>query len=205
MNWEDAAETGSEPLDIETIQPNEAQQIAMLTIARQAIEAHLKKMPPPVFEVVDPFMSYRAGVFVTLREKVRLGRPEPGRLRGCIGHMQADQPLYRILPEMAIQAATADPRFLPMEIEELADVTIEIAILSPMFPISKREEIDVGKHGLVLVGDRQRALLLPKSPSIYGWDLDLYLANLHNKAGLPPNYWPRRGKLYGFTSFDFGE
>lgn len=205
MKSNDVVENGSKSLDIETVQPNEAQQATMLAIARRAISAHLERMPSPAYETDDPFMSYRAGLFVTLREKLRPGHPGPGRLRGCIGHMQADQPLYGILPEMAIQAATADPRFLPMQAEELANVTIEIAILSPLFPITRREEIDLGKHGLVLIGERQRALLLPKSPTIYGWDLDMYLANLHSKAGLPPNYWPRRGKLYGFTSFDFGE
>ena len=92
-----------------------------------------------------------------------------------------------------------------MKSAEVNDVTIEIAILSPIRPVESQDDIRMGKHGLVLAGEWQQALLLPKSPVIYGWDLDQYLANLHNKAGLPTGYWPGQGKLYVFTSFDFGE
>lgn len=205
MIWDEPSEHAGELLDIEAVQPTEAQQRAMLVMARQAIAAALNKEPAPLVAPDDPFMAYRAGVFVTLREKKRLRESGPGRLRGCIGHMQADQPLVKLVPEMAVQAAIADPRFPPMKPEELKGVTIEIAILSPIRTVESRDEIDVGKHGLVLTGEWQRALLLPKSPVIYGWDLDQYLANLHRKAGLPPGYWPNRGQLYVFTSFDFGE
>jgi AmmeMemoRadiSam system protein A len=202
--WDNPTEQAGELLDIEAIQPTEAQQRAMLVMARQAIAAALNRRPAPLAPD-DPFLAYRAGVFVTLREKKRSRESGPGRLRGCIGHMQADQPLAELLPEMAVQAATGDPRFPPMKPEELKGVTIEIAILSPIRPVQSRDAIDIGKHGLVLTGEWRRALLLPKSPVIYGWDLDEYLASLHRKAGLPPDYWPERGKLYSFTSFDFGE
>lgn len=205
MIWDDPGQDVGELLDIESVQPTEEQQRAMLTLARQAIVAALAGLPTPVDDSKDPLMGYRAGVFVTLREKKRFGEHGPGQLRGCIGHMQADQALGRVVPAMAVQAATADPRFAPMKPAELAGVTIDIAILSQMSPVRRRDEIDIGKHGLVLIGEWQRALLLPKSPVIYGWDLDQYLANLHRKAGLPVGYWPDRGKLYSFTSFDFGE
>ncbi len=205
MIWDDPSEQAGEVLDIEAVQPAEAQQRAMLTMARQAIDAALNRMPAPLLEPDDPFLDQRAGVFVTLRQKKRIREGGPGQLRGCIGHMQADRPLIRVVPEMAVQAATGDPRFPPMKPEELKKVTVEIAILSPIRPVTSKEEIVVGKHGLVLVGDWRRALLLPKSPMIYGWDLDQYLANLHRKADLPDGYWPERGQLYAFTSFDFGE
>jgi AmmeMemoRadiSam system protein A len=203
--WDEPSDQVGELLDIESVQPTEAQQRIMLVMARQAIAAALEKRPAPLPAPDDPFFAYRAGVFVTLREKKRFRESGPGRLRGCIGHMQADEPLVQIVPEMAVQAATGDPRFEPMTPAELEGVTIEIAILSPIRPVESREEIDIGKHGLVLTGEWRRALLLPKSPVIYDWDLDQYLANLHRKAGLPVGYWPDRGKLYSFTSFDFGE
>jgi AmmeMemoRadiSam system protein A len=205
MIWDNPADEAGEFLNIELAQPSEAQQQAMLAMARQAIAASLESVQAPRPEPDDPFLAYRAGVFVTLREKQRFRQSGPGRLRGCIGHMKPDQSLHQIVPEMAVQAATADPRFPPMKAKELADVTIDIAILSPIKPVESRDEIEIGKHGLVLTGEWQRALLLPKSPVIYGWDLDQYLSNLHSKAGLPPDYWPDQGKLYSFTSFDFGE
>ncbi len=205
MIWDDPSEQAGRVLDIEAVQPTEAQQLAMLTMARQAIAAALTRMPAPLLEPDDPFLDQMAGVFVTLRQKKGTRESGPGQLRGCIGHMKADQTLVEVLPEMAVQAATGDPRFPPMKPDELKEVAIEIAILSPIRPVTGKDEIIVGKHGLVLVGDWRRALLLPKSPLIYGWDLEQYLANLHRKAGLPPGYWPARGKLYSFTSFDFGE
>jgi AmmeMemoRadiSam system protein A len=178
----------------------------MLAMARAAIAAALsQEETAPLLEPDDPLLSCRAGVFVTLRQKSRLRESGPGQLRGCIGHMQADQPLAQVVPEMAVQAATGDPRFEPMKPEELAGVTIEIAILSCLSPLESRDQIEIGKHGLVLTGGWRRALLLPKSPLIYGWDLDQYLANLHRKAGLPVGYWPEQGQLHAFTSFDFGE
>jgi AmmeMemoRadiSam system protein A len=203
--WDDPAKQAGEVLNIETHRPTEEQQRAMLAVARQAIAASLSADPAPQPELNDPYMAHRAGVFVTLREKRGSRKSAPGRLRGCIGHMQADQALGRLVPEMAVQAATGDPRFVPMKPAELESVKIEVAILSPIWPVESREEIEIGKHGLVLTGERRRALLLPKSPVIYEWDLDQYLANLHRKAGLPVDYWPSQGKLYAFTSFDFGE
>lgn len=205
MIWDDPPEQAGEVLDIEAVLPTEAQQRAMLTMARQAIAAALNGMPAPVPEPDDLFLDQRAGAFVTLRQKKRLRESGPGELRGCIGHMRADRPLAQVVPEMAVQAATADPRFPPMKPEELIEVTIEIAILSPIRPVTSKDEIVVGKHGLILVGDWRRALLLPKSPLIYGWDLDQYLVNLHRKAELPAGFWPERGQLHAFTSFDFGE
>lgn len=205
MIWDKPAKQDSDLLDIETVHPNTVQQRALLVLARQAISEALNGKPVPVLASDDPFMAYRAGVFVTLRQKQRLAEAGPGQLRGCIGHMQADLSLGRIVPEMAVQAATGDPRFQPMRPEELEGVTIEIAILSQFKAVNSADEIEIGKHGLVLTGERRRALLLPKSPTIYGWDLAQYLASLHKKAGLPPDYWPARGQLYSFTSFDFGE
>lgn len=213
MSRDDPAEQTGEILNIEATRPTKAQQKVMLALARQAIAAALNSEsspvpadePSPTLDQEDPFLAYRAGVFVTLREKQRWRDSGPGRLRGCIGHMQPDQALRQIVPQMAIQAATADPRFPPLEPRELEGVRIEIAILSPFRPLANRNEIEIGKHGLVLTGEWQRALLLPKSPVIYEWDLDQYLANLHIKAGLPPDYWPAQGQLYAFTSFDFGE
>jgi AmmeMemoRadiSam system protein A len=202
--WDDRAEQAGEILNIEEVQPTAAQQQAMLLMARQAIAAALNKEPPPPV-TDDPFFAYRAGAFVTLREKRRFRESGPGQLRGCIGHMQADQPLRQVVPEMAVEAATGDPRFPPMKPSELKGVTIEIAILSQITPVESKDDIDIGRHGLVLTGDWRRALLLPETPHLYGWDLEQYLANLHRKAGLPTGYWPEKGKLYSFTSFDFGE
>lgn len=205
MTRDDAGEQINQQLNIEDIQPTEDQQRTMLAMARQAIAVALSREPADEVDTGDPFLAYCAGAFVTLRQKYDQRGSGPGSLRGCIGHMQADRPLWQVVPDMAVQAAMADPRFQPMSLPELEQVRIEIAILSPIRPVVCRDEIEIGRHGLVLIADWRRALLLPKSPTIYGWDLDQYLANLHRKAGLPPDYWPDRGELFAFTSFDFGE
>ena len=97
MNKDDLTGNRGNVLDIELRQPNEAEQAAMLAMARQAIDDHLANGREPSFEPHQPILTFRAGAFVTLRESGRRRQSGPGRLRGCIGHMQPDRPLYHYL------------------------------------------------------------------------------------------------------------
>jgi len=85
----------------------------------------------------------RAGAFVTLKKH--------GRLRDCIGYIEARSPLYKTIEEMAAAAAFNDPRFPPLRQEEWKDVTIEISVLSPLKEIRDVKEIEVGLHGLYIL------------------------------------------------------
>ena len=139
------------------------------------------------------------GAFVTLR---RLADEE---LRGCVGQMEASEPLLETVAEMAVAAATRDGRFAPVSASELDSLRIEISVLSALAPI-RPSEVEVGRHGLLLrCGDR-RGVLLPQVPVEYGWDREAFLAHTCQKAGLPADTWKQPGiDLQGFTATVFGE
>ncbi len=111
------------------------------------------------------------------------------RLRGCIGHMEAVSPLYKTVREMAMSAAKDDPRFPPVEKDELPSLTVEITVLSPLKAIEDIEEIEVGKHGLWIEKGYYRGVLLPQVAVEYGWDRETFLNHTAMKAGLSPDGW----------------
>ncbi|MCK4452375.1 MAG: AmmeMemoRadiSam system protein A [Anaerolineae bacterium] len=161
--------------------------------------------PRPQYETDDPILARRSGVFVTLKEG---GDPSTGlraSLRGCIGHTQADRPLYQVVQQMAAAAATGDPRFPPLTTEELSNITVEISVLSPFRRMTDVEEVQVGTHGLMIFQDGRQGLLLPQVPVEQGWEREEFLENLCLKAGLPPDCWTDRPTLYAFTAVVFGE
>src|SRR5437899_4930793 len=131
-----------------------ADRAALLGLARATLEAHLEGRPlPPVCAV--PGAALKRGAFVTLTER--------GALRGCIGHIAADQLLGAVVREMAVAAARDDPRFAPVESDELAFLTVEISVLSPLErlpPPVEPARIVVGRDGVVVRRDDLAALLL---------------------------------------------
>jgi uncharacterized protein len=161
------------------------EQKELLRIARTTIKEHLLsgRMPPGAphrKSLIAP-----AAVFVTLQHG--------DALRGCIGMTQETTPVFRAVQEMAVAAATRDPRFRPIKLEELATVTIEISVLGARGRITSPEDIVIGKHGLQVTsatGSRShRGLLLPKVASEHGWDAETFLAHTCEKAGLPRAWW----------------
>jgi AmmeMemoRadiSam system protein B/AmmeMemoRadiSam system protein A len=175
----------------------EARQEELLRLARTAIAEHLKTGSMPDYETDDPVLARRSGAFVTLRKD--------GELRGCIGRLWADRPLYERVREMAVAAATEDSRFPPLTVEELDEVDIEISVLSPLRRVTDIEQIEVGTHGLVIVKAGQQGVLLPQVPVEEGWDREEFLEHLCLKAGLLPNCWTEQPALYAFTAVVFGE
>ncbi|MFQ6101152.1 MAG: AmmeMemoRadiSam system protein B [Anaerolineae bacterium] len=169
----------------------------LLTLVRATLETYLKDGTIPDYEAEDPALTRRSGVFVTLKEN--------GQLRGCIGHTRADQPLYQVVQQMAVAAATEDHRFPPLTPEELAGVTVEISVLSPFHRVTDVEQIQVGVHGLMIFKDGRQGLLLPQVPVEEGWDREEFLDNLCLKAGLPTDCWQEGATLYTFTAVVFGE
>ena len=165
---------------------------ALLELARQAIAEYLKTRRVPKHQTGDPALLQPSGAFVTLWRR--------GELRGCIGHIDADMPLCRAVQQMAVAAAVNDPRFPPVEEEELGDIEAEINILSPLAPVASADEIEVGKHGLMITKGIYRGLLLPEVAVERKWDRYEFLEAVCWKAGLPPGAWREGATLQTFTS-----
>jgi AmmeMemoRadiSam system protein A len=184
----------------------ELQQNELLVLARQAIAYYLENNRFLEADTDDPALKQKAGVFVTLRTRWESGLPhdEAARLRGCIGHMEADEQLIKLVPVMAVKAALRDPRFPPVTAVELPKLHIEISLLSPLTSVTDIEDIELGVHGLVIVSGRNRGLLLPQVPGMFGWSRDEYLEAICRKAGLRPSAW-RSAELLTFTTQVFEE
>ncbi|MBI4418059.1 MAG: AmmeMemoRadiSam system protein A [Ignavibacteriales bacterium] len=169
----------------------------LLRVARESIESVFRNTVPVMSEKHGR-LTERRGVFVTLRE----GK----ELRGCIGYVEPRLPLVRAVAEVARKAAFEDPRFPSLDPDELPLTDIEISILSLLEEVRNVEEIEVGKHGLVLEAGMLKGLLLPHVPVEYGWDREQFLNHTALKAGLPPDAWQHdRARLFRFTTETFSE
>jgi AmmeMemoRadiSam system protein A len=176
-----------------------AERRELLHAARLALIAHLDGDEPPVFERASSALRKARPTFVTLRHR------ETGELRGCRGEIRARQPLIDSVIEMVVASAVGDPRFEPVRRGEVDELTISISVLSEMWPI-RAEEIEVGRHGLMIVRDRRAGLLLPSVPIASGWDREQFLAALCLKAGLPESAWRHSGsELLAFEAVSWGE
>jgi len=170
----------------------------LLTIARSAIISELENKSLPSLSVQSEALERPSGVFVTLR----IGDD----LRGCIGYIEPLFPLALAAQEVAVKAAMEDPRFMPVTLPEMHNITIEISVLSPLSELKDVEHIEIGKHGLVIDAGYKRGLLLPQVATEYHWDRKQFLKQIALKAGLPPDAWKRSEvKLFTFTVEKFDE
>ena len=178
-----------------------AQKTRLLQLARETLESHFhhKKyhswQDDPVLSILK---SVQTGAFVTLTRT--------GELRGCIGMTESDDPLPAVIEEMAIAAATQDPRFGSVNAEELPVIEIEISVLTPPESIAAIDQIEIGRHGLIIVDGWQRGLLLPQVPVEWNWDRETFLGYTCAKAGLPKNAWKNPStQIYWFEAIVFSE
>jgi uncharacterized protein len=181
-----------------------AQQTQLLKLARQSIAHYLTTGETLRPEATDPALGRPAGAFVTLRQRPDGMTPKAARLRGCIGHVEGERPLNQVIADMAIKAATQDPRFPPVSLAELDDIRIEISVLSPVSPLNDVSQIRLGVHGLVIVSGWRRGLLLPQVPVQFGWNREEFLSGICRKAGLEPDAW-QTASLFTFTTTSFEE
>ncbi|MBZ5548560.1 MAG: AmmeMemoRadiSam system protein A [Acidobacteriia bacterium] len=166
----------------------------LLAIAHEAIfSAFTGRVPEAAF---SPHLSDPRGVFTTLYLD--------GDLRGCVGYAMPIAPLYRAVSETARAAAFEDSRFLPVTEEEAARLEVSLSVLSCLFPI-QAEEVEVGRHGLVVCMGGRRGLLLPQVPAEYDWDRETFLEQTCRKAGLPSDAWRKGATLDAFTAEVFGD
>ena len=159
------------------------------TIAANLSGDRARQTPePPTDKLRQPF-----GAFVTLT----LG----SQLRGCIGCLVGDKPLFMTIADMAVNAAFQDPRFPPVSAAEFPRLEVEISILGPIEPCPDPALVEVGRHGLIMRRGGNQGLLLPQVPVEHGWDRETFLAHTCRKANLPPDAWRRQGTdIYWFEA-----
>ncbi len=176
--------------------PNE-ERLVLLELARRAIVETVRARPLPAVPPVSLALRERAGAFVSLHLR--------GRLRGCIGQVEPVEALAEAVARCAVAAAVEDSRFEPVTPGELAELEIEISILSPLTPIQP-EEIEVGKHGLLVTRERTRGLLLPQVATQYHWPRERFLEEVCRKAGLERDAWKDpASRIEAFTAEVFSE
>jgi AmmeMemoRadiSam system protein A len=185
--------------DADTLPLNESEKRRLLTVARQTLEARFGLAEKPSLDPGDSrLLAQRTACFVTLKLK--------GRLRGCIGELEARQPLIQAVAGRAIAAAENDPRFMPVTADELPKIAIEISAMSPLRRVDSPEEIVVGKHGVVVKQGFHSGVFLPQVAPEQGWDRDTMLTILcTEKAGLPADAWRTGAELWVFTANVFSE
>lgn len=176
------------------------QQRLLLRIAREAVTYGTVADENIVAAQSDDDLSRPAAVFVTLWDRSIESLAGPV-LRGCIGQVRADSPLYRAVQNAAAGAARRDPRFPPVTVEETGQLSVEIAILTQPSPVKDIVEIEIGRDGLLFECDGRRGLLLPKVATRLGWNKSEFVKGVCIKAGLPENTWPVRGRLARFQTF----
>ncbi len=185
--------TGADPVSLTVEDRATLLRLARETLTQYLADGRIPRYDPPT----DSPLRTPSAVFVTLKRN--------GELRGCIGDVVAQMPLYLAVQRRALSAALEDPRFPPVQADELPQLTIEISVLSPLTPVRDVSEITVGTHGLLIVRGDQRGLLLPQVPVEQGWDRDEFLRQVCRKAGLPDDAWRQGAQLYRFTADVFGE
>jgi AmmeMemoRadiSam system protein A len=167
----------------------------LLRLAHQAIASAIEHTPLSL-SPSSPHLAEPRGVFTTLYSR--------GNLRGCIGHVFPVVSLYRAVIETARAAAFEDTRFGPLAPQELGELEVSLSVLSPLRPIAA-EQIELGRHGLLISLDGRRGLLLPQVPIEHRWDRVTFLEQVSLKAGLPRNAWQTGAAIEAFTAEVFGD
>jgi len=181
------------PLPEFTLSSEEKKQL--LQIASLAINQFIQENKVLEYETQNSSFLTERGAFVTLKKK--------GLLRGCIGFIEPIFPLYQAIIRAAIYAASEDPRFSPVSKGELADLEIEISVLSPLKKISDPRLVQVGKHGLVISMGNRKGLLLPQVAVENHWSREVFLEQACLKAGLRPDAWKEGADIFIFEAVVF--
>ena len=166
-------------------------------IAFQSIKDSLdgKSIAQPIFNPQFSIFNLKCGAFVSLHKF--------GRLRGCIGHFGEDYPLHEIVAKMAYAAAFEDPRFMPVTSDELADIDIEISVLTPMRRIHSIDEFQLHRHGIDIKKGFRSGTFLPQVADEVNWTKEEFLGHCaQDKAGIGWDGW-RDAELYVYEAIVF--
>ncbi len=182
---------------------------SLLKLARSVLENSFKDEKEKhtnrlLYPIISQNLAASAGAFVTLNTK-------DGQLRGCIGKIVSQKPLYKTVADMAYAAAFHDTRFKPLTKDELHNIVIDISILTPPIHISKPDDIVIGKHGIILnkhdaAGNTiASSVFLPQVPRDWHWNLETTLEQLSLKAGLGRSDWQTNCSFEVFEGFEIKE
>lgn len=174
----------------------DAHRLLLLRVAREAITAHVTREKPPAFGD-RPLAARRGGAFVSLHKA--------GELRGCVGHIEADDLLVAVVARCAIAAGTTDPRFPAVVRDELPHLHIELSLLGGFQRIDGPADVEVGTHGLLVERGGRRGLLLPQVAVEWQWDAPTFLSQTCRKAGLSADEWQRGAVIWRFDAEVFSE
>ncbi|MDP8262607.1 MAG: AmmeMemoRadiSam system protein A [Candidatus Ancaeobacter aquaticus] len=169
----------------------------LIDIARETLETQVKTGKAPHINVSVPELMEKRGVFVTLTIN--------HNLRGCIGYIEPIKPLYTGVIENAVNASSRDWRFPPVSESELDKINVEISVLTVPEKIKSVDEIEIGKHGVIIEKGLNKGVFLPQVAPEQGWDVKETLENLCHKAGLPTDAWSKGADLYIFSADVFSE
>lgn len=181
-----------------TAQPDEfssEERVLLLQLAHESIAATLERreisLIPPTAHMAKP-----RGAFTTLYYR--------NALRGCVGYVLPIKPLNVTVAETARGAAFEDSRFSPVTLDEARELQVSLSVLSPP-QLIQPDQIEIGRHGLLITLGPYRGLLLPQVPVEHEWDRRTFLEQTCRKAGLPPNAWQMDAKLEAFTAEVFAD
>lgn len=166
----------------------------LVTLARRTVDEYVKTGHVPSVDPNRYSESLRTpcGAFVTLRKS--------GQLRGCIGQFNSTDPLWKVVQEVAVSAATRDYRFDPVTSPELKDIDIEISVLTPLKRIHSASEIELGKDGIYMKKGMSSGTFLPQVATETGWDLEEFLGHCaRDKAGMGWDGW-KDAELYTYRA-----
>jgi AmmeMemoRadiSam system protein B/AmmeMemoRadiSam system protein A len=178
---------------------NDAERIQLLKIARQAIVQYFTDERIPAIEekTLAPALHFQAGAFVTIMESEKL--------RGCIGNMQSDKPLYQLIQSLAIASSTRDYRFEPVTKNEVPELELEISVLTPMKKIKSIDEIELGKHGIYIQKGNYTGTFLPQVATETKWTKEEFLGHCaRDKAGIGWDGW-KDAVIYTYEALVFSE
>ena len=175
----------------------ESQKSALLALAKQSIAAQVTGNQEPQLLAID--LPEASGVFVTIKRR--------GQLRGCLGTLQCVRGLAGEVERCAADAASQDPRFPPVSLEEIAELSVEVSVLTPLEEIDPGDAsaIAIGRHGLVAEQGARRGLLLPQVATEWGWTVEQFLRQTCVKAGLRGDAWQNGARIFRFDAEVFGD
>ncbi|MBZ5679738.1 MAG: AmmeMemoRadiSam system protein A [Acidobacteriia bacterium] len=191
----EASQTSGAPANSTAPEFSKEERTLLLRLAHDSIRSALEQtelsLEPPTPHLAEP-----RGVFTSLYLH--------GDLRGCVGYVLPVSPVYRAAAETARAAAFEDTRFYPVSREEEPNLQVELSILSPPQAIAA-QDVEIGRHGLLISRHGNRGLLLPQVPVEHNWDRTTFLEQTCRKAGLPLDAWQNGATIEGFTAEVFGD
>lgn len=177
---------------------NHTEKKALLKIARKTLEKYVLNNEIPNLIPVEKKLLRKGAVFITLKKD--------NHLRGCMGSLHSEKPLYESVISSTIQTAVRDLRFTPVNSSELKDIKIEISVIGEVNKIENINEIEIGKHGVYLCKNLNCAVFLPQVAVENNWNTEEFLRRLSVKAGLTPSaYKDADTEIYVFTAQVFSE